>query len=118
VTLELSPYDEPKSSPRPFAVNQQGGFNLNSYALFSNSEERQQVIKELLFDPLVSIESFISAFSYSPLFSRDYDKGFGTLYTSIYNPFLKACEFRFPGEITIYQSFAHFIEQDFMVAYG
>jgi predicted choloylglycine hydrolase len=117
VTIEVSPVEDIKISAKPFAVNQQGGFDLNSYGLFSNSEERQQTIKELLFDPLISIESFISAFSYSPLFSTDYDKGFGTLYTAIYNPLLRACEYRLPGEVIIYQSFGHFVEHEVYVNY-
>lgn len=116
-TIQLTPYDEPRVSACPFAVNQQGGFDLNSFAIFSNSSEREQTIKELLFDPLVSIESFIGAFEYAPLFTSDYDNAFGTLYTSIYNPFLRAAEFRFPGDIRFYQSFAQFIEQEFFVTY-
>jgi predicted choloylglycine hydrolase len=115
VTLELSPFEDPIVLARPFAVNQQGDFDLNNYAMFSNSQERQQTIKELLFDPLVSIESFVTAFSYSPLFSTDYDKNFGTLYTGIFNPFLRACEFRLPDGTIIYQSFENFIEQEFFI---
>lgn len=117
VTLELSPGARPVVSRRPFAVNQQGDFDLNNYALFSNSEERMQAIKDVLFDPLVSIESFAAAFSYAPLFSVDYKNGFGTLYTAIYNPFLKASEYRLPGGVVFYQSFEHFVETETFASY-
>ena len=117
VTVELTPSDNPKVINRPFAVNQQGDFDINHYALFSNSSERSQTIHELLFDPLVSIESFITAFGYAPLFSSDYDNNFGTLYTAVFNPLLKACEYHFPNTQVVYQSFDHFIEQDLYVTY-
>ncbi|MBT4792315.1 MAG: hypothetical protein HON90_12155 [Halobacteriovoraceae bacterium] len=116
-TIELSPFDEPKVTACPFAVNQQGGFDLNNYSIFSNSSDRKQSISELLFDPLVSIESFIAAFGYAPLYSTDYENSFGTLYTAIYNPFLRASEYRWPGDVRLYQSFEHFIEQEVNIVY-
>lgn len=117
VTLELSPQTMPTVTRRPFAVNQQGSFDLSNYSLFSNSEERMQTLKDILFDPMVSIESFAAAFSYAPLFSLDYKNGFGTLYTSIYNPYLKACEHRIPGANIIYQSFENFVESEVTAFY-
>jgi predicted choloylglycine hydrolase len=117
VTVELSPVEKTTVLARPFAVNHQGRFNLNSFAIFSNSEERERAVSELLFDPMVSIESFTAAFSYDPLFSTDYKNRFGTIYTAIYNPFLKATEYRWPGDIRIYQSFAHFTESEFYVSF-
>ena len=116
-TAILSPIEKPKITSSPFAVNQQGKFDLSTYAIFSNSSEREQVLSEILFDPLVSIESFVEAFAYEPLFSRDYKNNFGTLYTAIYKPFLRACEFRYPGPIKIFQSFDNFIEYDINVTY-
>lgn len=116
-TVQLSPIEKPKVTSSPFAVNQQGQFDLSTYSIFSNSSEREQVLSEILFDPLVSIESFVAAFAYEPLFTTDYKNNFGTLYTAIYNPFLRACEFRFPGHIKIYQSFDNFIEYDINVIY-
>jgi predicted choloylglycine hydrolase len=116
-TVQLSPIEKPNVTSSPFAVNQQGKFDLSTYSIFSNSSEREQVLSEILFDPLVSIESFVAAFAYEPLFTTDYKNNFGTLYTAIYNSFLRACEFRFPGQIKIYQSFDNFIDHDILVSY-
>lgn len=117
VTVELSPIEPPNVLPIPLAVNHQGEMDIGSYALFSKSYERRQAIIDRLYDPLVSIEAFIEAFAYAPLFSTNYDKNFGTLYTAVYNPTLKAMEYRWPHDFRVYQSFENFIEQDFWIHY-
>ncbi len=109
-TVELTPFSSPKVSYKPLAVNHQGEFELTNYALFSNSYERQQFILGRLYDPLSSIESFVNAFEYSPLRACNYAQGFGTLYTAIYNPQLRAMEYRWPNRVRMYQSFAYFEE--------
>ena len=58
-----------------------------------------------------------NAFEYSPLFATDYENGFGTLYTAIYNPQLKAMEFRWPHYLRAYQSFDYFEEKEIWVTY-
>ncbi|MCL1125342.1 C45 family autoproteolytic acyltransferase/hydolase [Shewanella surugensis] len=116
-TVELSPFIAPIVSHIPLAVNHQGGFELSNYAMFSNSHERKQELIEKLYDPLVTIDSFINAFEYAPLFSTDYDHGLGTLYTAIYNPQLKAMEFRWPYYIKQYQSFNNFEEKELWITY-
>ncbi len=108
--VEISPFTEPVISYKPYAVNHQGEFALSNYAMFSRSYERQEFIINKLFDPLTSIESFIDSFEYSPLFSTNYTQGFGTLYTAVYNPQLRAMEYRWPQHIRMYQSFAAFEE--------
>ena len=114
-TIELSPFSSPKVTHKPFAVNHQGDFELTDYAMFSHSYERQQFIVGTLYDPLSSIESFVNAFAYSPLFASNYAQGFGTLYTAIYNPQLRAMEYRWPNRLRMHQSFAVFEEYDILV---
>jgi predicted choloylglycine hydrolase len=114
-TVELSPFSSPKVTHKPFAVNHQGDFELTDYAMFSHSYERQQFIIGTLYDPLSSIESFTNAFAYSPLFASNYAQGFGTLYTAIYNPQLRAMEYRWPDRTRMYQSFAVFEEHGILV---
>lgn len=114
-TVELAPYTSPKVSAKPLAVNHQGDFELTNYAMFSHSYERQQSLLSKLYDPLSNVESFVNAFEYSPIFSTNYAQGFGTLYTAIYNPQLRAMEYRWPQRTRMYQSFAHFEEQDLWV---
>ena len=116
-TIELSPIIEPKISHIPFAVNHQGDFELGNYAMFSRSYERKQAIIESLYDPMATIESFIDSFEYAPLFTSDYQNNFGTLYTAVYNPQLKAMEMRWPYHVRMYQSFDLFAEQEVWVRY-
>lgn len=116
-TLELCPFTSPEISHKPLAVNHQGDFALTNYAMFSKSFERKQAIIEMLYDPVTTIESFINAFEYAPLWARNYEKGFGTLYTAVYNPGLRAMEYRWPFHTRMYQSFAHFEEKDLWVGF-
>jgi len=116
-TIELSPFSTPKVSHTPLAVNHQGDFELTNYAMFSKSHERKQALIEKMYDPLMTIESFINAFEYEPLFASNYDDGFGTLYTAVYNAQLRAMEYRWPYNVRMYQSFESFEPQDFWVTY-
>ncbi len=115
-TVELSPFSNPNVTCKPFSVNHQGDFALTNYAMFSCSYERQQFIIEKLHDPLSSLETFANAFEYSPLFTSNYAQNFGTLYTAIYNPQLRAMEYRWPNRLRMYQSFAFFEEYDLNVS--
>ncbi len=114
-TVEVSPSGKPQVSHRPLAVNHQGDFALTNYAMFSKSYERKQAILDTLFDPYITLESFINAFGYAPLWSSDYESAFGTIYTAVYNPTLRAMEYRWPYHVRAYQSFEAFEEKDLWV---
>ena len=114
-TVEISPFSPPNITCKPLAVNHQGNFELSNYAMFSRSYERQQCVIDKLYDPLSSIKSFVDSFEYSPLFASNYAQGCGTLYTAIYNPQLRAMEYRWPDKMRMYQSFAAFEEYEVMV---
>ncbi len=116
-TVELSPIEAPKVTFKPFAVNHQGDLDLTNYALFSNSFERKQCLVERLSDPMITLEAFIDSFEYAPLHSADYQNNFGTLYTAVYNPSLKAMEYRWPNHLKSYQSFENFQEYEMWVYY-
>lgn len=116
-TVELSPFASPVVSIKPFAVNHQGDYELSSYAIFSRSFERKQALVNALYQSLNSVESFITAFEYAPLFVSNYEQDFGTLYTAVYNPTLLAMEFRWPLQVRMYQSFESFHEQEIWVNY-
>ncbi len=116
-TLELAPHSPAVISHIPLAVNHQGDFELTDYAIFSRSHERRQRLIEKLYDPMITIDAFINAFEYAPLFVSGYDEGFGTLYTAVYNPQLKAMEYRWPQHLRVYQSFEFFEEKELWVNY-
>ena len=114
-TVELTPFSPPNVTYKALAVNHQGDFEFTNYAMFSRSFERQQFLIGKLTDPLTIIESFVNAFEFRPLFSSNYSQGFGTLYNAIYNPQLRAMEYRWPNHVRMYQSFAFFEEYEVLV---
>ncbi len=116
-TIELHPNNLPHVSHIPLAVNHQGEYELTDYAIFSKSYERKKYLIDKLYDPMINIENFIDSFEYVPLFADNYKQGFGTIYTAIYNPTLKATEFRWPYGVRRYKSFASFEEEAFWVSY-
>jgi len=116
-TVEISPNNITHVSHIPIAVNHQGDYELTDYAVFSRSHERKKFLIDKLYDPTINIESFIDSFEYTPLFADNYEEGFGTIYTAIYNPTLKATEFRWPYNIRRYKSFVNFEEETFWVTY-
>lgn len=116
-TVEVGPDKMTKVSHIPLAVNHQGDFELTNYAIFSRSYERKKFLIDKLYDQMINIENFIDGFEYAPLFADNYQEGFGTIYTAIYNPTLKATEFRWPYGIRRYKSFVNFEEEAFWVSY-
>lgn len=116
-TVELHPNNLPLVSHIPLAVNHQGEYELTDYAIFSKSYERKKFLIDKLYDPMINIESFIDSFEYVPLFADNYKQGFGTIYTAVYNPTLKATEFRWPHGVRRYKSFESFEDEAFWVTY-
>ena len=116
-TVELHPNNLPLVSHIPIAVNHQGEYELTDYAIFSKSYERKKFLIDKLYDPTINIENFIDGFEYAPLFADNYKQGFGTIYTAIYNPTLRACEFRWPYGVRRYKSFVSFEDESFWATY-
>jgi predicted choloylglycine hydrolase len=116
-TVELSALAKPKVTNIPLATNHQGLTELTNYSIFSKSLERKKQLLQKLQDPLVNIEAFINAFEYEPLFNANYANNFGTLYTGVYNPALRAMEYRWPHYLRMYQSFEYFEEQEWLITY-
>ena len=116
-TVEVGPNNIFRVSHTPLAVNHQGEFEPSNYAVFSKSYERKKFLAEKLYDPMLNIHSFIDCFEYAPLFTQKFQEGFGTIYTSIYNPALRATEYRWPYGVRRYKSFVDFEEERFLVYY-
>ena len=116
-TVEISPMGPPEITNHPVAVNHQGKFELTEYTKFCRSYEREQVLYDRLYDPSITLESFVNGFEYSPLRVTEYGQGLGTLYTAVYNPSLRAMEYRWPNHKRLYQSFNAFDEGEVDVRY-
>ena len=109
VTAYLSPDREPVFSRSPAATNHQGFVDWPEQARATRTLEREQHILELLHAPYGTAEGFAAAFLGPHLFSRAYERGFGTLYTAVYLPLEQRVEFRWP-EYSWPLSFAAFHE--------
>jgi predicted choloylglycine hydrolase len=109
VTGYLSPDREPIFSRSPAATNHQGFVDWPEQARATRTLEREQHVLELLHLPSLTAEGFADAFLRPELFSRAYDRGFGTLYTAVYRPAAGLVEYRWP-RFTWPQSFVAFEE--------
>jgi predicted choloylglycine hydrolase len=79
------------------ATNHQYTVEWPEHAEAVRSEEREQHILGLLDDAHLAEDGFVERFLAPPLYSADYDDGFGTLYTAVYRPADGAVEYRWPS---------------------
>jgi predicted choloylglycine hydrolase len=97
LTAYLAPDREVRFQHHPAATNHQGVVEWSEHATVTRSLEREQCILTMLDDPAITAESFVDGFLRPPLYSTDYSKGFGTLYTAVYNPLRGEAEYLWPG---------------------
>ena len=97
VTAHVAP-DRPVSVGQALvATNHQHVVEWREHAEAVRSEERERHILGLLDDAGLAEDGFVDRFLAPPLFSTDYDDGFGTLYTAVYRPADRSVDFRWPG---------------------
>jgi predicted choloylglycine hydrolase len=97
VTAHVAP-DRPLSTGRALvATNHQHAVEWPEHARAVRSEERERRVLDLLADEELGEEAFVGAFLEPPLYSTDYDDGFGTLYTAAYRPASGTVEYRWPA---------------------
>jgi predicted choloylglycine hydrolase len=96
-TLFLSPDRPAIVTQRPLATNHQRRVEWKEYAGATASLEREQYLGELLADQDETLPSLIQRFLRVPLYSAQFQKGWGTLYTSVYRTGAPAAEFHWPG---------------------
>ena len=90
--------------------------NWESYAKATATLEREAALEKLLDNPLNQFNHILNSFHYPPLYSTNYKKGFGTLYTSIYYPKEKLIEIRWPDSNWIL-GFEHFAQGQRVIQY-
>ena len=109
VTAFVAPDRRPGYRSLPVATNHQGDVEWIEHASFTRTIERERRIEAMLRDPAITREAFADAFLAPPLFSTAYSRGFGTLYTAVYDPTAGEISYRWPGT-TWRHSFAAFDE--------
>lgn len=98
-TAFLSPDGGTVITDARVATNHQGRVEWHRHARATATVEREKFLLRRLTLHDEPAERFIAAFQKPPLYSTAYDRGFGTLYTSVYWPRRGEVEFRWPGEI-------------------
>jgi predicted choloylglycine hydrolase len=111
-TVCLSPDRPPEFKQVPAATNHQREDDWPDYARAVRTFEREQYVLELLDQPELGRDRFVSAFLEPPLFSRAHANGMGTIYTAAYFPAEGRVEYRWPDR-TWEQSFDSFREETF-----
>jgi predicted choloylglycine hydrolase len=97
LTAYLAPDREVQFRRHPAATNHQGIVEWTEHATVTRTLERETAIVAMLQDPATSEARFVEGFLEPPLYSRDYSKGFGTLYTAVYRPLRGEAEYLWPG---------------------
>ncbi|CAN5752739.1 C45 family autoproteolytic acyltransferase/hydolase [soil metagenome] len=108
-TLFLSPDREPIVTQRLLATNHQRRVEWKEYAGATASLEREHFLGERLADPSETLDSLTQRFLRAPLYSAQFQKGWGTLYTAVYRTGEPSVEFWWPGGKLV-QSFEDFRE--------
>lgn len=85
-TVLVAPDRPPVVTNHPVATNHQGAGDWPRYALVTSSEARERHLLACLANPHETADSLERRFLEPPLHSRNYERGWGTLYTASYRP--------------------------------
>lgn len=122
-TLFLSPDRAPVVTRRPLATNHQRRVEWAEYAGATASLERERYLGQRLEDRNEDLDTLTRRFLSAPLYSAQFHKGWGTLYTAVYRtagagaePVSGSADYRWPGG-SVQQSFQDFRELAVRVEY-
>jgi|TARA_B110000879_G_C11176837_1_gene516387 predicted choloylglycine hydrolase len=114
VTVFLSP-DRPVSVvATPIGTNHQHSIEWENYASMSATLPRMQFLEKCLYNPEENTNSIKGKFMQPPLYNTEFEKGFGTLYTAIYDLEKMECEIRWPNKKRQF-GFENFVEEKFQI---
>ena len=85
-TVFIAPDRPPVISTTAIATNHQQNIEWKQHALATATLERERFLLQSLAKQTQSATEFIQSFLNPPLYSTDYARGFGTLYTAVYYP--------------------------------
>ncbi|MBD81577.1 MAG: hypothetical protein CL840_21845 [Crocinitomicaceae bacterium] len=114
VTVFLSP-DRPVSVVATcIGTNHQHSVEWENYASMSATLPRMQFLEKCLYNPEETSRSIKQKFMHAPLYNTQFEKGFGTLYTAIYDLEKFECQIRWPNKKKTY-SFDNFEEEKLQI---
>lgn len=114
--LQLAPDHKPKVTDLKISTNHQGTVDWPEHAAFSKTVEREKFLQDSLKSGNIEADALANKFLEKPLFNRQYNDGFGTIYTSVYRPAEGYMELRWE-DTTLTQSFADFDEGNTLITY-
>lgn len=109
-TVFVSPDRETIVSKQQLATNHQNKVEWPEHEQATGSLNRAHFLSLRLHDEFETRERFVSRFLEPPLYQFKHHHGWGTLYTSTYQPQTGQCSFRWPGYL-LNTSFLEFTEQ-------
>jgi predicted choloylglycine hydrolase len=115
-TVFVSPDRPTVVTDAAVATNHQHEVEWHDHATATASVEREDFLLERLMRHPESEQKFIAAFQRPPLYSIEFERGFGTLYTASYRPAAGTLDLQWPGlDWTL--SLKHFVEGSRRIRY-
>ncbi len=114
-TLYLAPDKPPVILQSPVATNQQEVIDWPYYATITATQERKEFLEKIAETPHENEKSITKKFLQPPLYTYNYQKNFGTLYTVKYNIDEKKVTIFWPEDKKISQTFDDFHEENIMI---
>lgn len=115
-TVFLAPDRVPVVRQLAVATNHQGRIEWKRHAEATSSLERELFLSSRLADTEETEQGFVRSFLHPPLYSYEFEKGFGTVYTAHYCPSRDEMTLRWPGSVWS-QSFARFQEGNRLIRF-
>lgn len=116
-TVMVAPDKKPLVTNHHFATNHQGKVDWPENAQFNQTVKRYNFIQNYLKTKQLSSEELAKAFLHPPLFNTKFTEGFGTLYTSVYQPEKLRMQLLWPN-MSVEQSFNNFKEVQITIPYA
>ena len=95
--VHVSPDRPATVANSPVATNHQREIEWTQHAEATFSLARERFLLNHLDEPAESRERFVERFLEPPLYNRRFSKGFGTLYTAVYDPVARTAEYLWPN---------------------
>jgi predicted choloylglycine hydrolase len=116
-TVFLAPDRPPSVTRRALATNHQRVVEWAAFAHATASMDRERYIRARLDDPSETAERFVGRFMEPPLHIGHFHHGWGTLYTSVYEPRSRSMALHWSGA-TLHQTIGHFQEAAIQLAFA
>jgi len=96
-TVFVSPDEKPRVSRQLNTTNHQEIISWQAYADLTHTIDRKVILDQTLENYHLALSDLVKIYLNPPIYSTQYARGFGTLYTSIYYPYSRSAEYLWPG---------------------